>query len=148
VWLLREKEVPMQQYPEPTVGAMILDPQGKLFLMRSHKWRDQYVIPGGHIEVGESIEQALRREIKEETGLDIDHIEFIGFQEFILDDAFWEKRHFIFFDYACTTESIQVTLNDEAQEYAWVPLAEALNWPIEPYTRSTIQRYIRQHAER
>lgn len=138
----------VQQYPEPTVGAMIFSPQGKLFLMRSHKWRDQYVIPGGHIEVGESIEQALRREIKEETGLDIDNIEFIGFQEFILDDAFWAKRHFIFFDYACTTESVQVTLNDEAQEYAWVPLEEALDWPVEPYTRSTIQTYIQQHAER
>ena len=140
--------MPAQQYPEPTVRALIFSPEGKLFLMRSHKWRDKYVIPGGHIELGESIEQALRREIKEETGLDIDNVEFVGFQEFILDDAFWKKRHFIFFDYACTTESARVTLNDEAQEYVWVPLAEALASPVEPYTRWTIQTYIQQHAER
>lgn len=140
--------MPAQQYPEPTVGALIFSPEGKLFLMRSHKWRDKYVIPGGHIELGESMEQALRREIKEETGLDIDNVEFIGFQEFILDDAFWKKRHFVFFDYACTTESVQVTLNDEAQEYVWVPLAEALALPVEPYTGQTIQTYIQQHAER
>ena len=43
-----------QRYPEPTVGALILGPEGKLFLMQSHKWRDKYVIPGGHIELGES----------------------------------------------------------------------------------------------
>jgi len=140
--------MPAQQYPEPTVGALIFSPEGKLFLMRSHKWRDKYVIPGGHIELGESMEQALRREIKEETGLDIDNIEFIGFQEFILDDAFWKKRHFVFFDYACTTESVQVTLNDEAQEYIWVPLAEALALPVEPYTWRTIQTYIQRRAER
>jgi nucleoside triphosphatase len=143
-----EKEMPAQQYPEPTVGALIFSPEGKLFLMRSHKWRNKYVIPGGHIELGESMEQALRREIKEETGLDIDNIEFIGFQEFILDDAFWKKRHFVFFDYACTTESVQVTLNDEAQEYIWVPLAEALALPVEPYTCRTIQTYIQRRAER
>jgi len=45
--------------------------------MKSHKWHDAYVIPGGHIELGETAEEALRREIKEETALDIYGIEFI-----------------------------------------------------------------------
>jgi nucleoside triphosphatase len=143
-----EDRVASQKYPEPTVGALVFSPDGDLLLVRSHKWRDLYVIPGGHIEVGESIEQALRREIKEETGLDIDGIEFVGFQEFIWDNAFWKKRHFIFFDYACTADSVQVVLNDEAQDYVWVPLAGALALPVEPYTRWAIQRYIQQHAER
>ena len=60
-----------QQYPEPTVGALIFNLEGKLFLMRSHKWRGQYAVPGGHIELGETMEQALRREVKEETNLDL-----------------------------------------------------------------------------
>ena len=136
-----------QQYPEPTVGALIFDGDDRLFLMRSHKWHDQYVVPGGHIELGESIEAALRREIKEETGLDIHSIEFVGFQEFICDEAFWQERHFIFFDFACRTDSTAVTLNEEAQSYVWVPVAEAMELPIEPYTRHAIELYLRQRAE-
>lgn len=127
-----------QRYPEPTVGAVILNPHGEVFLMRSHKWRDRYVIPGGHIELGERMEDALRREIKEETGLDIYGIEFIAFQEFIHNDAFWKRRHFVFFDYLCRTDSLDVTLNDEAQSYVWVSLEDALDLPVEPYTRALL----------
>ena len=133
-----------QRYPEPTVGALIFNPKGEAFLMRSHKWRDKYVIPGGHIELGESMEDALRREIREETGLEIYDITFIGFQEFVFDDAFWKRRHFIFFDYACRTRSFEVTLNSEGQEYVWVPLEQALTLPIEPYTRRVLERYVEQ----
>ena len=133
-----------QQFPEPTVGALILDPHGRLFLMKSHKWRNKYVVPGGHIELGERIEDALRREIKEETGLDIHDIEFLGWQEFVFDDAFWEKRHFIFFDYVCRTDSTDVTLNAEAQEYVWIPLKDALELALEPYTERTLQTYLRE----
>ncbi len=84
-----------QVFPEPTVGALIFNPEGKLFLMKSHKWGGKFVVPGGHIELGERAEDALIREIKEETGLDIFDIEFIGIQEFIFDPAFWKKRHFL-----------------------------------------------------
>ena len=52
-----------QMYPEPTVGSLIINPDGELFLMRSHKWRGKYVIPGGHIELGESIVDAMVREV-------------------------------------------------------------------------------------
>ena len=60
-----------QKYPEPTVGALIFNQEKEIFLMTSPKWKGKYVIPGGHIEMGEEIEQALRREIKEETNLNI-----------------------------------------------------------------------------
>jgi nucleoside triphosphatase len=131
-----------QVYPEPTVGALIVNREGKIFLMRSHKWRGQYCIPGGHIEVGETIEQAVVREVKEETGLDVYDLEFVCFQEFIGDASFWKKRHFIFFDYACRTNSTEVTLNDEAQSYVWASLWEARSLPIEQYTVKVIDTYL------
>ena len=57
-----------QQYPEPTVGALILNKESKILLVKSHKWQNNYVIPGGHVELGETLQDTLKREIKEETG--------------------------------------------------------------------------------
>ncbi len=139
--------MPEQTYPEPTVGALIFNQEGKLFLMKSHKWHGKYVLPGGHIEVGESMEDALKRETKEETGLEVYDIEYVGFLEFINDDAFWKKRHFIFFDFACKTKTKNAVLNDEGQEYVWVTLTEALKLPVEPYSRKTIERYAQMKKE-
>ncbi len=132
-----------QKYPEPTCGALIFNSSGKVFLMKSHKWKGNYVIPGGHVELGESIEDALKREIKEETGLDIYDIEFILFQEFVYGEEFWKKRHFIFFDFSCRTDSAEVRLNSEGQEFVWVTLKEALKLPVDSYTRRTIEEYLK-----
>lgn len=137
-----------QQYPEPTVGALIFNREDKLFLMRSHKWKGKWVVPGGHIELGERMEDALRREVKEETNLNIDEIEFLCFQEFIYDARFWKRSHFIFFDYACRTDATEATLNDEAEEYRWVTLDEALALPVEYYTAVAILKYIEVKGQR
>jgi len=137
-----------QHYPEPTVGALIFDPAGRLFLMRSHKWAGKYVVPGGHVELGETLEAALRREVAEETGLTISELSFLCVQEFIYDPAFWQPRHFLFFDFACRTGSTEARLNDEAQEYIWATVDEALQLPIEPYTEKAIRTYLAQRATR
>ena len=128
-----------QQYPEPTVGALIFDPQGRLFLMSSHKWKGKYVIPGGHIELGETMVEALRREVKEETNLDIRDIEFVCFQECIHDDRFWQHRHYIFFDFAARTDSTNVILNDEASSPSFEDGMRA---------QEVMQAAIVSHAER
>jgi nucleoside triphosphatase len=137
-----------QRYPEPTVGALIFNAEGKLFLMSSHKWRGKWVMPGGHIELGERMEDALRREVKEETNLDIHDPEFVCFQEFLYDPRFWKTRHFIFFDYACRTEGTDVRLNDEAEEYVWVTPEEALILPVERYTAVVIRTYLQRRGQR
>jgi nucleoside triphosphatase len=135
-----------QQYPEPTVGGLIFNPAGKLFLMKSHKWLGKYVVPGGHIELGESLEEALRREVKEETNLEIEEIEFLCFQEFIYDDSFWERSHFIFFDFACKMKSGEVRLNEEAEEYVWIEPEKAFMLPLDGYTRRAIEEYLKRQC--
>ena len=131
-----------QIFPEPTVGVFIFNQANELLLVKSHKWPGKYVVPGGHVELGERLEEAAVREAKEETGLDIYGLKFINYQEFIHDPAFWKHRHFIFFDFVCKTDSLEVKLNDEAQEHVWVKSEAALHLPLDSYTRTSIEKII------
>lgn len=96
------------------------------------------------MELGERIEEAAIREAREETGLDVYDLKLIAVQEFIYDASFWKPRHFIFFDYACKTISVDVKLNDEAQSYLWVKLEEALKLPLDSYTRTAVEKILEQ----
>ena len=123
------------QYPEPTVGALIFNAEDQLLLVKTHKWKGNYTIPGGHVELGERLVEALKREVNEETGLELIHGEFLCHQEFVYDDTFWEKRHFIFFDFVCRVREGRVNLNDEAQEFVWVDLNRVDDYPIDRYVK-------------
>ena len=131
----------MTKFPEPTVSAIIFNPDGKILLCKSHKWKNKYVIPGGYIEFGEKMEEALKREIFEETGLDIYDIELISLKESIGDDKFHEDKHFIFIDYVCKTDSNKVTLNDEAEEYVWVDIEKIDNYDLGGFTKELLMKF-------
>jgi len=132
-----------QRYPEPTVGAIILDRGGKMLLVKSHKWGDRYTIAGGHVEVGERLEDALRREIKEEVGLDIKDIRFLMTQEAIFSKEFWERRHFIFFDFVCRCENELVRVDGkEIQSFEWVKPRAALKLNLDTFTANMVRAYL------
>jgi len=132
-----------QIFPEPTVGIFIINPKGELLLLKSHKWPGRYVVPGGHVELCERIEQTVIREAKEETGLDVYDLRFLCWQEFVYDPSFWKQRHFLFFDYSCRVDSAEVTLNDEAEDFIWIKPEEALELPIDTYTRVSVLEYLK-----
>ena len=131
-----------QQYPEPTVGIFIFNQDGEVLLLESHKWPGAYVVPGGHVELGERLEEAAVREAREETGLDIYDLEFINFQQFIYDPAFWKHRHFIFCDFAAKSTGTDVSLNDEAQKFIWAKPEQALLLNLDYYTRTSLELFI------
>lgn len=131
------------QYPEPTVGALIFNKDGQLLLLRGKKFKGHYVIPGGHIEIGETMEEALRREVREETGLEIKEYEIIGLQEALFPEAYPESRHFIYIDYYCRAQPGPVVLNEESQDYIWVEPEASLALPLETYTRGLIEEYLK-----
>ena len=58
----------MSKHVEVTVSGVIFNRNKQVLLCKSPKWNDQWVIPGGHVEYGEKLEEALIREMKEETG--------------------------------------------------------------------------------
>lgn len=135
-----------KKYPEVTVGVLIFNQDGKIFLMASPKWQGKYSLPGGHIELGEKTEEAAKREIKEETGLDIFDVEFLMVQECIFSEEFYKKKHFVFLDYIAKTEDKNVILDGhEGTKHVWTTIDEALKLPLNPYTRNTILEYKKKY---
>jgi nucleoside triphosphatase len=134
-----------QRFPEPTVGALILNHHGKLLLVRSHKWFDRLTIPGGHIELGETMEQAVKREVKEEVGLDVEVVDFVLTQEAIFSPEFWKRRHYIFFDFLCRCQTDTVTVDGvEVQDHLWVEPTEALTMNLDSFVRRSIKEYLKK----
>jgi ADP-ribose pyrophosphatase YjhB (NUDIX family) len=113
-------------FPITTVGALIFNPAREVLMIRTHKWSDLWGIPGGKIKWGETAEDALVREIKEETNLDVTNIQFAMVQDCIRSKEFFKEAHFVLLNYTCDTNSTAVTLNDEAEEFQWLLPARSL----------------------
>lgn len=127
--------------PIVTVGGLIFDGAGKVLMIRTHKWSNLWGIPGGKVKWGEPCEDALRREIKEETNLDITDIRFVIVQDCIHSKEFYRDAHFVLLNYTCRCSgSTEVTLNDEGREFRWLPLPEALAMPINTPTRILLEQ--------
>jgi len=107
-----------------------------VLMVRTHKWSNLWGIPGGKTRFGESSEAALRREIKEETDLDIEDIRFVLAQDCIHSREFYRDAHFVLLNYTCRCGGPpEVRLNEEALEFRWVALEEALKMRLNEPTR-------------
>ena len=79
-----------------------------------------YTLPGGVVEAGESLADAVCREVREETALDIEPIALAGYREVILrDEAGRVKRHFVILPFACRYLRGEPALNGELAEARW-----------------------------
>ena len=135
--------------PVVTVGALIFNQEDKLLMVRTHKWSNLWGIPGGKIKWGEPAEDALRREIKEETDLDITSVEFVLVQDCIHSKEFYRDAHFVLLNYTCRcTGQPIVQLNDEAREFRWVKLDEALAMRINNPTRILLEAVAQKRASK
>lgn len=137
-----QEESPIS-HPISTVGALIFNDQREVLMIRTHKWSDRWGIPGGKIKFGETAVEALRRELKEETNLDVDGIRFVLVQDCIHSPEFYRDAHFILLNYVCRGgQGRPVVLNAEAQEFRWLSLSDALALPLNAPTRTLIERVI------
>lgn len=128
--------------PVATVGALIHDGAGKILMIRTHKWSNLWGIPGGKIERGESSEDALRREITEETALEISDIHFVMVQDCINSPEFIRPEHFLLLNYIARADSHEVTLNDEAEEFQWLTFDEAFSLALNTATKNLLERIV------
>jgi ADP-ribose pyrophosphatase YjhB (NUDIX family) len=126
--------------PIVTVGGLIYDSGGRVLMVRTHKWSNLWGIPGGKIKRGETAVAALRRELLEETSLEIEDIQFVLVQDCIDSKEFYREAHFVLLNYTCRCSGEPVVrLNHEAREFRWVPVEKALKMPLNHPTGVLLQ---------
>jgi phosphoglycolate phosphatase len=129
--------------PQPvcTVGALVWNADNQVLMVRTQKWSGLWGIPGGKIKFGEPSHDALKREIKEETNLDITDIAFVLVQDCIHSKQFYRDAHFVLLNYTCHVHGRHdVKLNDEAQEFRWMTPDQALSMPLNEPTRILLEQ--------
>jgi mutator protein MutT len=108
----------MTPRPEICVGAVVIDDDRLLLVRRGHgPAAGEWSFPGGRVEFGETMIEALVREVKEETGLDVVVDDYIGHVEIL-----GEQSHFVIHDFYATAFDAEVLVaGDDAAEVRWVP---------------------------
>mgnify|MGYP001087407919 CR=1 FL=1 len=129
--------------PEVVVGALLVNPQDQIFLARFTKRQGRYVIPGGHINFGETAAQALVRETQEEANLTPTKFRLLMVHERICPPAYKDGRHhLVYLDFLVEdwTGSLQLD-GVELYDGLWGAPKEALSLPPADTTRQLIEYY-------
>jgi phosphoglycolate phosphatase len=146
VWKVNAVE--RRLFPVVTVGGLLFDDAGEVLLVRTRKWSGKWGIPGGKVDYGETLEEAFRREIREETGLHVQAAKLVLTQEAVEHPEFYRKRHFVLVNFLGRVPGSHpaVRLNHEGEDYFWGPLETALTSDARPLNGPT--RVLAETAQR
>jgi len=131
------------------VGAVIVDEQGRLFLARrgpqAKNERGLWEFPGGSVEFGETLAQALRREMREEYGVEIAVGDLLDVVDHILPD---EGQHWVSPTYVCTIVSGQPTIREAGKctEIGWFA-PDAVPGELTQVTRVNLAHYKEKYLQ-
>ena len=107
------------------VGAVIEDGKGRILLVR-HKperggfWQGKWICPGGELELGEEIGAGIKREIKEETNLEIDLVKALAPFDRIVKSAQGVNLHVVYIDYIANLVGGELEVGSDVGEALWV----------------------------
>jgi ADP-ribose pyrophosphatase YjhB (NUDIX family) len=120
--------------PFLAVSAAILR-DGKVLVVRRARApaNGVFSLPGGVVEAGETLTEAVKREIAEETALTIEPVALAGYREVVARDGEDKvERHFVILPFAARWIEGEPVLNEELSEWRWVDPAEVASLPTTP----------------
>jgi ADP-ribose pyrophosphatase YjhB (NUDIX family) len=128
------------------VGAVIIS-RGKILLekRKNEPSKGKWTIPGGLVELGETLEAAVIREAREETCLDVGNPQLLDVVDNIdLDENGKVKYHFVIIDFSLKTKCDTFTAASDAEDLRWVPLNGVEEYDLTRSFRVFFQRNRRQ----
>lgn len=118
--------------PLCAVGAIVLE-KGELLLVRRDREpaKGEWSLPGGRVEWGESLQEAIAREVREETGIEIEVEGLAGIAERIVpDDEGTVRFHYVILDYWAKPKTHDCKPGDDVSEARWVSVSELIEYPL------------------
>jgi len=130
------------QRPVLGVGALIFDLDKILLVERGKEpLKGYWSLPGGVLETGETLEQGIIREVREETGLEVKPLKVLEIFERIIRDAQGAPEyHYVLIDYICRITGGSLRAADDASRAAWVPRRLLPTYQITTGTLPVIER--------
>ena len=124
------------------MGALIFEGDAILLVERAgDPLKGYWSLPGGLVETGESIEDAVRREVREETGLLVELLSRFGLFERIMRDAEGRAEyHYVLVDYICKVVGGAPRAGDDVSRLQWVKRPELRNYKLTEGTLEAIER--------
>lgn len=135
-----------RRYPDRPVlgvGALIFDGDRILLVERGHEpLKGWWSLPGGGVETGERLEAAIQREVREETGLEVEVVKVATIFERLMPDADGRcEYHYVLIDYECQITGGTLEAGDDSAAVAWFPIDELGGLKLTEGTREVIERY-------
>ena len=131
--------------PRVAVGALVIKAGAVLLVKRGKAPSDgKWAIPGGSVELGETLQQAAEREIFEETGIRIRAAEPVYTFDFIERSRHGSVRfHYVIIDLAAEYLSGKIKPGDDADQAAWIPFAELKDLDMNATTRAFLKKHLK-----
>jgi len=141
-----------RRYPKRPVlgvGALIFN-RDKILLVERGKepLKGYWSLPGGVLETGETLEQGIIREVREETGLEVKPLKVLEIFERIIRDAHGAPEyHYVLIDYICRITGGLLRAADDASRAAWIPRRLLANYQITAGTLPVIEKGFRERRQ-